>query len=130
MNGLLISNCCGQACNGYVWPLKWICCKNASLNLCLQDCGRNCAFIRDALTVASELPAIIHGSLKRLAQFKCLQEGFSKGLPELKPLCPTRWTVRTGAMHAVISNYSIIFLELEKLELKLTQKVVGRPLGL
>ena len=25
---------------------------------------------------------------------------------DLRPLCPTRWTVRTGAIGAVLSNYS------------------------
>ena len=104
-------------------------CTAHCLNLCLHDCGRNCAVIRDALTVATELATIIHGSPKRLAQFKCLQEEFSKGLPGLKPLCPTRCTVCTGTIHTVISNYSIIFLELEKIELKLVQKEVEKPLG-
>jgi len=79
---------------------------------------------------ASELATIIHGSPNCPAQFKCLQEEFSKRLPGLKPLCPTRWTVCTGAAHAVISNYSIIFLELEKNGTKLIQKEVGKQLEL
>ena len=102
-------------------------CTAHCMNLCLGDCGRNCAVIQDTLTVATVVAMIIYGSPKRLAQFKCLQEEFSKGLLGLKPLCPTRWTVHTGAIHAVISDYSIIFLELEKNWL--VQREVEKPLG-
>jgi len=146
-NGLLISNCCGQAydgasnmsgrLNGVAARIQaiekkahYVHCTAHCLNLCLQDCGRNCAVIRDALTVATELATIIHGSPKRLAQFKCLQEEFSKGLPGLKPLCPTRWTVRTGAIHAVISNYPIIFLELEKIGTEASSEGSRKAIGL
>ena len=35
--------------------------------------------------------------------------------PSLKPLCPTRWTVRTGAVLSVLKNYAILQEELEHL---------------
>ena len=31
----------------------------------------------------------------------------------LKPLCPTRWTVRTGAIDAILKNYAILIETLE-----------------
>ena len=105
-------------------------CTAHCLTLCLQDCGRNCTVIQDALTVATELATIIHGSPKHLAQFKCLQEEISKGLPGLKPLCPTRWTVRTGAIHAVISNYSIIYLELKKIGTEASSEGSRKAIGI
>ena len=90
-------------------------CVAHSLNLCLQDCGQNCRAIREALTVTIELASIIRASPKCLAQFRHLQEELSPGSPGLKPLCPTRWTVRTEALHAVIMNYSVLRCELEKI---------------
>lgn len=105
-NGLEISKCCGQAydgasnmsghLNGVAARIQkderkahYIHCAAHCLNLCLQDCGKNCTGVRDALVVATELATIIRGSPKRLAQFKCLQEELSKGSSALKPLCPT-----------------------------------------
>ena len=32
---------------------------------------------------------------------------------KVKPLCPTRWTVRTATLNAVIKNYAVISVELE-----------------
>ena len=131
-NGLQISKCYGQAydgasnmsghLNGVAARIQkeqpqahYIHCVAHSLNLCLQDCGQNCRAIREALTVTIELASIIRASPKRLAQFRHLQEELSPGSPGLKPLCPTRWTVRTEALHAVIMNYSVLRCELEKI---------------
>lgn len=36
-------------------------------------------------------------------------------MPSLKPLCPTRWTVRTAAINAVLANYSSIREEMEQI---------------
>ena len=131
-NGLQISKCYGQAydgasnmsghLNGVAARIQkeqpqahYIHCVAHSLNLCLQDCGQNCRAIREALTVTIELASIIRASPKRLAQFRHLQEELSPGSPGLKPLCPTRWTVRVEALHAVIMNYSVLRCELEKI---------------
>lgn len=34
----------------------------------------------------------------------------------LKPLCPTRWTIRTGAVLSLLKNYVILQEELEHLD--------------
>lgn len=83
-----------------------------SHNICLQDCGHNCTTMRESLTVTTELASIIHASSTHLTQFRHLQEELSPGLPGLKPIFPTRWTVWTEAIYAVIMNYSN---ELEKI---------------
>ena len=69
--------------------------------------------MRDSLSIATEISSIIRSSPKRLAQFHHLQNELNPGTPELKPLCPTRWTVRTESLHAVIKNYSVIMKELD-----------------
>ena len=68
-------------------------CVAHSLNLCLEDCGKRCACVREALGLASELSSIIRASPKRLALFRHIRDQLSSGSPSLKPLCTTRWTV-------------------------------------
>ena len=64
-------------------------------NLCLQHCTHTCLCIRDALPLATELANLFHASTKQLAHLK---EQLNLGSPGLKPLCPTRWNVRTAAI--------------------------------
>ena len=90
-------------------------CLAHSLNLCLQDCSKNCRCVRDALNLATELASLIRASPKRLALFKNLKEEMVLDTPGIKPLCPTRWTVRTGALDAIIKNYAVVCAELEKI---------------
>ena len=57
---------------------------------------------------------IILASPKRLRIFKHLQEEFNVDAPGLKPLCPTRLTVRTSAINSILQNYDVICTELEQ----------------
>jgi hypothetical protein len=52
-----------------------------------------------------ELVQLIKWSPKRSSLFEKFKNEMSPGTHELRPLCPTRWTIRTGAIHAVITNY-------------------------
>lgn len=90
-------------------------CLAHSLNLCLQDCSKSCRCVRDALSLATELASIIRASPKRLALFKNLKKEMALDTPGIKPLCPTRWTVRTGALDSIIKNYVVVCAELEKI---------------
>ena len=88
-------------------------CLAHSLNLCLQDCGCNCRTIRESLALTTELGNLIRASPKRLAQFRSLQHQLAPEAPHLKPLCLTRWTVRTGTIDSIIKNYDVIRQELD-----------------
>ena len=90
-------------------------CLAHSLNLSLQDCGRQCSPVREALNLTSGLATLIRSSPKRLAIFRHLQEELAPNAPGLKPLCPTRWTVRTGALESILKNYGVIRTELEQI---------------
>ena len=68
-----------------------------------------------ALAVASELANLIHASPKRLTHFRHLKDQLNPGSPGIKPLCPTRWMVRTAATDAILKNYSILCEELDHL---------------
>ena len=78
------------------------------LNLCLQDAGRNLPLLRDALDAVKQIVRLIKNSPKRahLLAEKLAQSEVS-GIT-LKPLCPTRWTVRTGAIGAVLTDYTVM----------------------
>lgn len=90
-------------------------CMAHSLNLCLQEVSSHCMCIKEALSITSELSSLIRASPKRLSIFKHIQADISPGNPQLKPLCPTRWTVRTSAIGSVLMKYEIICQELEVL---------------
>ena len=77
-------------------------------NLCLQSVGRECVPVRDALDLVMGVSQLIHYSPKRMTLFQALQSQLAPGSASLKPLCPTRWTVRTGAIQSVLCNYSIL----------------------
>ena len=62
----------------------YIHCVTHSLNLCLQDCGKKCACIRDALGFSNELVTLIKASPKRLAQFQHSQYQLSPDSPEIE----------------------------------------------
>ena len=90
-------------------------CTAHCLNLCLQDCARKCSCVRDALGLVMEISNIIRNSPKRLASFKTIQKELCPNSPDLKPLCPTRWTVLTVAIAAVLENYSAVIEELHRI---------------
>lgn len=84
------------------------------LNLCLQDTAKKCKPIQAALDNIMELTQLIRYSPKRTLVFQqCKQELFSSSDIGLRPLCPTRWTVRTGAIDAVLKNYAALLQALE-----------------
>ena len=82
-------------------------CLAHSTNLCLQAVGRQSSPIREALDLTMEVSQLIRFSPKRSSLFESLQAQVCPGAPSLKPLCPTRWTVRTRAIEAIspIMNY-------------------------
>lgn len=47
--------------------------------------------------------------------FEILKSRVSTGTPTLKPLCPTRWTVRTKAIDALLKKYLVLLQTLEEI---------------
>ena len=90
-------------------------CLAHSLNLCLQDVARVCETIREGLHLVTELVQLIKWSPERSSLFEKLKGEMSPGTHDLRPLCPTRWTVRTGAIHAVIENYATLCHALDEI---------------
>ena len=82
-------------------------------NLVLQDLCRSIKTVKDALNLTKEISRLIKFSPKREIQFMKNQVNASGYLdsgqqacmgPGIKPLCPTRWTVRNGAIEAVLKT--------------------------
>lgn len=88
-------------------------------NLCLQDVSRQSKPIRDALDLVFEIVKLIKFSPKRLELFSQMQVRSGADDPRsLRPLCPTRWTVRTGSIGDILSKYQALLDTLEEVQLQ------------
>ena len=85
-------------------------------NLALQTAGRQVPCVCEALDLVMGLTQLIRFSPKRSSLFETLQAQVSSDTPTLKPLCPTRWTVRTKAFDAILANYTLLQDALEVVE--------------
>ena len=85
------------------------------LNLCLQDAARKCQPVRNALDVTMELSKLILYSPNRPLVFQSCKQTVSPEGTGLRPLCPTRWKVRTEAINTVLKNYAAIVQALEQI---------------
>jgi hypothetical protein len=91
----------------------YIHCAGHSLNLALQDCVQHINIIRDVLDLTREMINFIRCSPKRTHIFDEVKQvisstetDFTASELSLRPLCPTRWTVRTASLSSVAVNYS------------------------
>ena len=86
-------------------------CFSHSLSLAFQDSVSAVPQCRDAMNQIKDLINFVSESPKRLAWFKEFQDSDSN--PMLRPLCPTRWTMRISSIVIVVANYSELLLFLE-----------------
>lgn len=86
-------------------------CLNHSLNLSFQDAVSCIPQFRDAINQIRELINFARDSPKRLAWFESFQQQESRAL---RPLCPTRWTMRICSVKSVLDNYSELLSFLEE----------------
>ena len=91
-------------------------CANHSLDLALKDCTKASKIIRDSLDSVQDLAVFIRSSPTRMAQYQHiasdLEDTLSNNNTQVKSphlLCPTRWTVRTKAISAIINNYEVLY---------------------
>lgn len=79
-------------------------CNAHSMNLAFQDAVAESKLCRDAMNVVKDIINTIRESPKRLAWF----DSFRTGGNSLRPLCPTRWTMRVNSVASVLSNYKCL----------------------
>jgi hypothetical protein len=86
-------------------------CSAHRVNLVCQSVT-SCEGIRTALAVVHEIGLLFQGTIKFRNTYSLLSSSSNK----LRPLCPTRWTVRFTAIDCVIKNYETIIAALEDFE--------------
>jgi hypothetical protein len=91
-------------------------CANHRLDLVLKACANESKLIGDVLSLVQDLAVFIRQYPVRMSVYEDIakecrasDEGNCVGAENLHLLCPTRWTVRTGAIKAVLDNYQGIY---------------------
>ena len=131
---LPISQCRGQAYNGALnmrvvhngvqalikgeqSKALYIHCLAHSLNLYVQDVTKQCTLIRNVMEFIHDLVQLIKFSSKRLFAYDSLRKDAAirsgESTPALRTLCPTRWTVRHGAINSILLNYETLLKTLD-----------------
>ena len=92
-----------------------------SLNLCIQDVVRKCDLLGNCIEFNFHLVQLIRFSPKRLNLFESFRSEISLGddsvLPSsLRPLFPTRWTVRHSAIDSILKNYQALLSALQVIQ--------------
>ena len=85
------------------------------LNLCLQEVAKQCSLVRDALDIVNEILKLIKNSPKRSEVFKSIKADECPDTPQLRNLCPTRWTMRTASIDSILKNYAALISALEEI---------------
>jgi hypothetical protein len=102
------------------------------LNLAVSDSAKTVSFIQAALDLVHQLVTFVRHSCKRTDVFHDVQEESSRQSntadnttntsispspsTSLRPLCPTRWTVKASAINSVICNYEHLMLTLDRIQ--------------
>ncbi|XP_047666557.1 zinc finger MYM-type protein 1-like [Tachysurus fulvidraco] len=90
-------------------------CGSHCLNLITQSACLASPVIRDALQWVHELGTLSQQSGKFKSIFSAVAAGSEGPSTSLRPLCPTRWTVRGKAIKAVLSQYESVLSRLEEM---------------
>ena len=92
------------------------------VNLAAGDACKGSVLIRDAVDFTHKLVGYIRVSGRRRDLFQSIQDDSeittNTNAPvrsALRPLCPTRWTVRGESLRSVLLNYSILLATLQEL---------------
>ena len=83
-------------------------CMGHSLNLAVQDTSRSVKVMADAFDTMLELAKVFKYSAKKKSILLKVKADLSPESMGIRPLCPTRWTVRAESLRSVVLNYSVI----------------------
>ncbi|CAF1384080.1 unnamed protein product [Rotaria magnacalcarata] len=94
----------------------YIHCNAHSLDLALQDLTRTSSSVSIALNMTNDIVNFMRESPKRLNLLDTLSglDSYTK----LKPLCPTRWTVRSSSLNVLLINYALVKNALTEINLE------------
>lgn len=83
-------------------------CTAHSINLAVEDSLRFLPAIRDTMNLSKDLINTVRESPKRLNVFQDIQFESGKSTTSLRPLCPTRWTMRASSIKQILTNYELL----------------------
>lgn len=106
---------------------QYIHCTAHVVNLVVHDVSENIPACRNFLTNIRDLVTLIRNSPKRLAWFQEFQDDNALSL---RPLCPTRWTLKMASLQSIASNYSVMLECMEDLSEKERGEAGGKANGL
>lgn len=93
----------------------YIHCMAHSLNLAVQDTCRSIQIMSEVFDIVLELSKVFKYSAKKKAMLLKLKSELAPATPGIKPLCPTRWTVRAESLRSIILNYTVIMSVLQEI---------------
>ena len=101
-------------------PNSLVCTLSSSLyQFSLQTIGHKCVPVRDAFDGINSAYSLLTKTITTFSRSSgsivTRIEDSSHKAHSLKPLCPTRWTVRTAAFQSTVSNYTILCEALEEI---------------
>lgn len=105
------------------------------LNLLLKDAIEKVLVMRNFINMIKDLLTFLRASPKRFLKFKNIESSSgpttsSNGKPNLRPYCPTRWTVRVKSLKSVLSNYNEILMTLSQISVEETNESGAKAAGL
>lgn len=80
-------------------------CTAHSLNLAVQDSLSCLSCMRDVMALAKDLINTVKESNKRINLFRNIRLESGNDQANLRPLCPTRWTMRASSIQRILKNY-------------------------
>ena len=105
----------------------YIHCGNHTLDLALHDCVKESEIISEELKVVQDLAVFIRSSPTRMVQYQHIVKDINDNAMQVENphlLCPTRWTVRTKAISAVLHNYEALYSTLLSIAKKSSNSTV------
>ena len=85
-------------------------CANHRLDLALKSCTHQSEAIGDSVSFVQDLAGFIRHSPLRMSTYESIAKELDpdESVDSLHLLCPTRWTVRTKSIAAVVKNYQAL----------------------
>ena len=102
---------------------QYLHCANHCLDLALQGSCKQNLVVKNAMDFVQELSVFIKGSPKRMEQYQQIAKDYDES-ETIHVLCPTRWTVRTRSINAVLNSYKAINETLKLIESDTTNREV------
>ena len=102
-------------------------CANHRLDLALKSCANQTKVISDTLTFVQDLGVFIRHSPLRMSTYQSIAKDLEpdETVESLHLLCPTRWTVRTKSISAVLNNYQSLYSTLVNISENARDREIG-----